>query len=67
MNGEIRLYVDIRNLNRAYEKDNYPLPSLEVLQIINSSQMISFLNRYSGYNQVMVKEEDMIMTTFTTK
>ena len=68
LNGEIRLCVDLRNLNQSYDKDNYTLPSLkEVLQIINSSQMISFLNKYSGNKQVMVKEEDMIMTTFTIK
>jgi hypothetical protein len=28
-NGEIRLYVDFRNLNRSSKKDNYPLPKME--------------------------------------
>jgi hypothetical protein len=28
-NGEIRLYVDFRNLNRSSRKDNYPLPKME--------------------------------------
>lgn len=57
--GEIRLCVDFRNLNQASEKDNYPLPSLdEVLQIVNGSQMMSFLDGYSGYNQVLVEPED---------
>lgn len=54
-NGEIRLCVDFSNLNRASKKDNYTVPSLdEVLQIINDSQIISFLNSYSGYNQFLV-------------
>ena len=29
--GEIRLCVDFRNLNRASEKDNYPVPPMEKL------------------------------------
>ena len=50
-NGEIRLYVDFRNLNRASEKDNYPLTSLDkVLQMVNGSQMMSFLDGYYSYN-----------------
>jgi hypothetical protein len=28
-NGEIRLYVDFKNLNRCSRKDNYPLPKME--------------------------------------
>jgi hypothetical protein len=29
--GEIHLCVDFRNLNRASEKDNYPVPPMEQL------------------------------------
>ena len=66
--GEIHLCVDFRNLNLASQKDNYPLTSLdEVLQIMNGSKMMSFLDGYSGYNQVMVDEEDRLKTSFTTK
>ena len=28
-NGEIRLCVDFRNLNKVYLKDNYPLPNMD--------------------------------------
>lgn len=67
-NGEIRLCVDFRNLNKASEKDNYPLPSLdEVLQVVNGARMMSFMDRYSRYNQVIVEEEDRLKTAFTTK
>ncbi|HEX4850605.1 MAG TPA: reverse transcriptase family protein, partial [Puia sp.] len=67
-NGDIRLCVDFRNLNRASEKDNYPLPSLdEVLQIVNGAKMMSFLDGFSGYNQVMVDKIDRLNTAFTTK
>ena len=30
-NGEIRLCVDFRNLNKCSKKDNYPLPKMEHL------------------------------------
>lgn len=68
MTREIYLCVYFCNLNLAFQKDNYPLPSLdEVLQILNGSKMISFLDGYSRYNQVMVDEEDQLKTNFTTK
>ncbi|KAH9297013.1 hypothetical protein KI387_028695, partial [Taxus chinensis] len=65
---EIRLCVDFRNLNRASLKDHYPLPSMDqILQVVAGSERFSLLDGYSGYNQVMVKEEDQFKTTFTTK
>jgi len=30
-NGEIKLCVDFRNLNKCSKKDNYPLPKMEHL------------------------------------
>ncbi|KAH9296663.1 hypothetical protein KI387_044243 [Taxus chinensis] len=67
-NGEIRLCVDFRDLNRASLKDHYPLPSMEqILQVVSGSERFSLLDGYSGYNQVMVKEDDQFKTAFTTK
>ena len=66
--GEIFLCIDFRNLNLASQKDNYHFPSLdEVLQIVNGSKMMSFLDGYSRYNQVMVDEEDRLKIAFKTK
>ncbi|KAH9304199.1 hypothetical protein KI387_008603, partial [Taxus chinensis] len=57
-----------RDLNRASLKDHYPLPSMEkILQVVAGSERFSLLDGYSGYNQIMVKEEDQFKTTFTTK
>lgn len=56
-NGTIRLCVDFRNLNLACKKDNYPLPNMEtMLQRVTGSGMTSFLDGFSGYNQVWVKK-----------
>ena len=66
--GEIRLCVDFRNLNRASDKDNYPVPPMEqLLQMVSGSEMFSLLDGFSGYNQVLVAEEDRLKTTFRTK
>lgn len=67
-NGDLRLCVDFRDLNRASLKDHHPLPSMEkILQCVSGSKCFSLLDSYSGYNQVLVKEEDQYKTTFTTK
>jgi hypothetical protein len=66
--GEIRLCVDFRNLNRASEKDNYPVPPMEqLLQTVSGSEIFSLLDGFSGYNQVLVSEDDRLKTTFQTK
>jgi hypothetical protein len=58
-NGEIRLCVDFRNLNRCSLKDNYPLPKMDhILQKVVGAQRISMLDGYSGYNQIAFFEED---------
>jgi hypothetical protein len=66
-NGEIRLCVDFRNMNRCSLKDNYPLPKMDhILQKVVGSQRISMLDGYSGYNQISIFEEDKKKTAFTT-
>ena len=65
--GEIRLYIDFRNLNRASLKDNYPLPKMDhILQRVVGSRRISLLDGFSGYNQVLVLPSDQDKTAFTT-
>jgi len=65
--GGIRLYVDFCNLNRCSLKDNYPLPKMDhILQRVMGAKRMSFLNGYSGYNQIDVVEEDREKTTFIT-
>ncbi|XP_059066329.1 uncharacterized protein LOC131857648 [Cryptomeria japonica] len=67
-NGELRLCVDFRDLNRASLKDHYLLPSMEQnLQVVSGSETFSLLDGYSGYNQILVKEEDQYKTKFITK
>jgi hypothetical protein len=66
-NGEIRLYVDFRNLNRSSLKDNYPLPKMDhVLEKVVGANRISMIDGFSGYNHIVVHEDDREKTVFTT-
>ena len=65
--GEIRLCIDFRNLNKASLKGNYHLPKMDhILQRVVGSKIISFLDGFSGYNQVLVHPDDQHKITFTT-
>jgi len=64
---EIRLCIDFRNLNKDSLENNYPLPKMDhILQKVVRSTRISLLDRFSGYNQVLVHPDDQEKTTFTT-
>ena len=57
--GEIRLCVDLRNLNKVSLKDNYPLPKMDhILQRVVGAGRISLLDGFSGYNQILVHPDD---------
>jgi len=67
-NGDIRICIDFRNLNKASLKDNFPLPTMEqILQSVAGSELMSFLDGFSSYNQVLVHPDDRLKTTFRTK
>ena len=65
--GEIRLCVDLRNLNKVSVKDNYPLPKIDhiLLRVVGSTR-ISLLDGFSSYNQILVHPDDQAKTAFTT-
>jgi hypothetical protein len=49
-NGEIRLCVDFRNLNRSSLKDNYLLPKMDhVLERVVGANRMSMVDGFSGY------------------
>ena len=64
---KIRVCVDFRDLNKASPKDNFPLPHIDVL-VDNAarSSTYSFMDGFSGYNQIKMAEEDKEKTTFVT-
>ena len=66
-NGQIRCYVDFRNLNKACPKDEFLLPNIDLLvDSAVGSSMFSFMDGYSGYNQIRMAAKDKEKTTFRT-
>jgi hypothetical protein len=59
--------VDYTNLNRHCPKDPFGLPRID--QIVDStvgSALLSFLDCYSGYHHIALREEDQSKTSFIT-
>jgi hypothetical protein len=62
-----RMCVNYTNLNTACPKDPYPLPNID--HLINNTfrcKTLSFMDAYSGYNQIKMDQLDAPKTTFTT-
>jgi hypothetical protein len=59
--------VDYTGLNKAYPKVPFPLPRIN--QIVDSTvrcELLCFLDAYSGYHQIKMKESDQLATSFIT-
>ena len=55
-------------MNKECPKDDFPFPHIDVLvDNIAGSALMSFMDGFSGYNQIKMAPEDMTKTTFTTK
>jgi hypothetical protein len=66
-NGRWRMCVDYTSLNKACPNIPFPLPRID--QIIDSTvgcETLLFLDAYSGYHQIKMKESDQLMTSFIT-
>ena len=65
--GEARVCVDFRDLNKAIPKDDFPLPHIDMLvDSTTGHPMLSFMDGISGYNQILMAPEDMEKTSFIT-
>ena len=54
-NGKWRICVDYRELNKATQKDHFPLPFIDqVLDTLAGKKFFSFLDGFSGYNQIQI-------------
>ena len=59
--------VDFTDLNKACPKDSYPLPRID--QLMDSTaghKLLSFMDAFSGYNQIRMDEIDQEKTSFVT-
>lgn len=61
------MWIDFRDLNYVFLKDNYSSPNMEnLLQRMAGFQMMLVLDVFSWYNHVIIKEEDCLKILFTT-
>jgi len=59
--------MDYQDLNQASPKDNFPLPHVDIL-VDNTTNFafFSFMDGFSGYNQIKMAPEDMEKMNFVT-
>jgi len=64
-NGKIQICIDFRDLNAAYPKDEFSL-SITDIMIDNMCgfERISFMDGFSGYNQISMYPENEKYTSF---
>jgi hypothetical protein len=63
--GTIHVCMDFCDLNKACPKDNFPMPFIDqILDECAGSEMFSFMDRFSGYNQIQIKPKDQHKMAF---
>jgi len=66
-NRKIRVYIDFHDLNTACPKDEFPLPITDVMSdIICGFERMSFMDGFSGYNQIKMQPDDEKHTSLRT-
>ena len=64
--GKVRVCVDFRDLNKTSPKDDFPIPHIDLLvDRTVSHSMLSFMDEFLVYNQILMASDDMEKTTFT--
>ena len=66
-NGKWRMCVDFIDLNKACLKDSFLLPRInQLVDSIAGHKLLSFMDTFFGYNQILMDEEDQEKTSFVT-
>uniref|UniRef100_A0A2N9H299 Reverse transcriptase domain-containing protein n=1 Tax=Fagus sylvatica TaxID=28930 RepID=A0A2N9H299_FAGSY len=66
-NEKWRMCVDFTDLNKACPKDSYPFPRIDQLvDFTVGHKVFSFMDAFSGYNQIQMEEKDQEKTDFIT-
>ncbi|GBG81334.1 hypothetical protein CBR_g32008 [Chara braunii] len=67
-NGEFRMCIDYRGLNKITRKSTEPLPRIDdLLNIVQGCTVFSKVDLKSGYHQIEMVEEDVYKTAFKTR
>ena len=66
-NGKILVCINHGALNKRTQKDHFPLPFINIiLDEVVGHELYTFMDGYSGYNQISIAPEDHHKTTFIT-
>ena len=66
-NGKWHVCVDYSNINGACLKDTFPLPCIDqIVDATTGHQLLSFLDAYSGYNEIPMYPLYSVNNTFIT-
>ena len=66
-NGKWRLCIDFTDVNRACPKYSFPLPRIDlIVDAIASHDLLSFMDAFSGYKQIIMDLDDQEKTSFVT-
>ncbi|XP_038716417.1 uncharacterized protein LOC120009784 [Tripterygium wilfordii] len=67
-NGKWRVYIDFTDLNKACQKDPFPLPHIDMMVDATAGhELLSFMDAFSGYNQILMHLEDQEKMAFITE
>jgi len=67
-NENWRMCTDYTDLNKACPKDAYPMPSIDrLVDGAAGHKVLSFLDAFSGYNQIPMHISDVDKMTFITE
>ena len=64
-NGKWRFCINFTNVNWAWPKDSFPLPQIDlIVDAIAGHELLSFMDAFSGYNQIIMDPNDQEKTSF---
>ena len=59
--------VDFTDLNNACPKDSFPIPKIDqLMDSMVGHKLLTFMDAFSGYNQIQMAEEDQEKIAFIT-
>ncbi|XP_048577104.1 uncharacterized protein K02A2.6-like [Nematostella vectensis] len=65
--GKLRICLDPKDLNKAIQRENYPLPTIEeVATRLHGAKVFTLLDVRNGFWHVQLEEESTYLTTFHT-
>ena len=66
-NGKWRLCIDFTDINNACPKDSFPLLRIDlIVDATTGHELLSFMDAFSGYNQINMNPNDQEKTSFVT-